>query len=293
MKKNGKYRYSYIFDLLARRSDPEGPYLGSVQHMNAAELCAYATEGRLDDVVMAIETHGVDANCVDGDGATPLVLSAHGGFISVVEYLVQTAKADVNKVDHDGVTPLLVAAGEGHVDVVSLLVVEGKADVNIADRDGVTALLAAAGKGHKAVVRCLVEDGHADVNLPTHDGLTPLFVANSYGHQEVADYLVQHGAAAVVQFNPSVRVCFLAPSAHATHHSFSPLPTPSHHARTIDRARLRMTRPPMPLRARPTPVSAFWPARCGCMCDACLVCRERMVSVDSSRADPPLLCPVG
>jgi ankyrin repeat protein len=114
--------------------------------------------------------------------------------LSLVQFLVKELGADVNKARHDGATPLCIAAHQGYLGVVRLLVAELGADVNQAVHDGTTPLHIAAQKGYLATVRCLVKELGADVNKARQDGATPLMIAANCKHEDVVTFLVKYGA---------------------------------------------------------------------------------------------------
>ncbi|EQC30456.1 hypothetical protein SDRG_11776 [Saprolegnia diclina VS20] len=98
-----------------------------------------------------------------------------GKLAQVQSYLNQGV--NVNCMDNNGYTPLHTAASSGHVDVVRLLLEKG-ANVNACGPNGYTPLHTAASSGHVNVVRLLLEKG-AKLDTENKDGQTPLEVAEA------------------------------------------------------------------------------------------------------------------
>ncbi|XP_065906448.1 uncharacterized protein [Dysidea avara] len=151
----------------------------------------YAAEKNQPIVIKLLQEYGVDINCQDEDGWTPLMCAADEGHTDVVKMLHEFG-ADINHQNKDGWTPLMCEADEGHTDVVKMLHEFG-ADINHQDKDGWTPLMCAAGEGHTDVVKILHEFG-VDINHQNKDGWTPLMCAADKGHTDVVKMLHEFGA---------------------------------------------------------------------------------------------------
>jgi len=100
----------------------------------------------------------------------------------------------------DGMTPMHYAVQNGHLMIVKILVLNG-AKINKTDLDNRTPLLLAVHFNQLNLAEYLVQAG-ADVNIPDYDSLTPLFYAAAYGDFFMTDmFLFYKGNQAVKDFN--------------------------------------------------------------------------------------------
>uniref|UniRef100_A0A665W888 Ankyrin repeat and sterile alpha motif domain containing 1B n=1 Tax=Echeneis naucrates TaxID=173247 RepID=A0A665W888_ECHNA len=99
---------------------------------------------------------------------------------------------NVNCTDSSGYTPLHHASLNGHRDVV-LKLLQFEASTNVADSKGCFPLHLAAWRGDVEIVRILVHHGpsHCRVNQQNHERETALHCAAQYGHSEVVSVLLQ------------------------------------------------------------------------------------------------------
>ncbi|RDW83590.1 uncharacterized protein DSM5745_03916 [Aspergillus mulundensis] len=132
----------------------------------------------------------LDPNTSDDHEMTPLMLSASGGHLAVVDLLLHRDKVDVEVRNEDGMGVLSVAAASGHADIVALLLGDPRIYPNSKDFRGWTATCHAAFHGHKEVLRTLVADERTDVDLPDNDGLTPLWRASIFGRTNAVRVLI-------------------------------------------------------------------------------------------------------
>lgn len=180
--------------------------------MNLARLAAILTAaawlsgfsfachaGAYDDLVAAVENgdnatvvdllrRGMEADSVDREGNSLLILAARAGQQQIVETLL-TNKANVlitNKY-HD--SALMLAALRGHLSAVETLVAAGAK----LDPGGWTPLIYAAFEGHEEIARFLLEQG-ADKDAIAPNGMTALMAAARNGHQATVELLVEKGA---------------------------------------------------------------------------------------------------
>ena len=133
-------------------------------------------------------------NSRDQIGASTIHWASAGGFNALVERLLE-AGADANAVEFDGTTPIILASKYGHAETIKLLLENG---ATLNPTASMQPLCFASEWGHLAAVEALV-DGGADVNQAESDGQTPLHWASAFGHADVVEFLVKKGAAVVVE----------------------------------------------------------------------------------------------
>ena len=146
-----------------------------------------ARQGDRDSILLILEmNNGIDINCIDWKGKTPLLLAVEGEHHSTARLLAKRgARQDI--ADQDGRLPVLVAAERGFDSVVKDLVRAGK-NVDMKNAKGETALCLAAIKGHEKVVSELLKLG-ADKDLANKYGDTPLDLAEENHHEKVIKLL--------------------------------------------------------------------------------------------------------
>ena len=160
---------------------------------------------------------GANANSVDEDGITPLMIAVVGnvervralaekglgeawqkGLKKVVKAMRGDAAtaaalldggAEPNAQARRGVSPLALAVLGGKPEVVALLLDRG-ADPNARATRGETALMVASVAGHAPVVKLLLERG-ADPLAQSTDGITPALAAILGGHPEIVELLAK------------------------------------------------------------------------------------------------------
>ncbi|XP_030843260.1 ankyrin repeat domain-containing protein 50-like [Strongylocentrotus purpuratus] len=162
------------------------------------------------------DSGGVDVNCTDIFGRTPLHIASENGHLQTVKCLTHHG-AKVNVIDANLQTSVHLCSKKGHLHVIELLVNEG-AYIEIDDKDGFTALHIAsfevveyilykgAGigigdkalhiaslEGHLDIVKYLVSKG-AELERLDNDYWTPLHLALDGGHLDIAEYLLTKGA---------------------------------------------------------------------------------------------------
>ncbi|WP_066631903.1 ankyrin repeat domain-containing protein [Labilibacter marinus] len=145
-----------------------------------------ALEGNIATIKGALD-NGYNANSIDENKRTAIMLAAYNGHTSIVDLLIEKG-ADVNLVDNINRTALMYAStGDFVPTVLSLL--EAGANPNMVDNEeSWTAVMMAAAEGQLEVVKTLVAHG-ADLSMVDVDGESSLDFANSKGHKAVAEYI--------------------------------------------------------------------------------------------------------
>ncbi|XP_058479838.1 ankyrin repeat and sterile alpha motif domain-containing protein 1B isoform X4 [Solea solea] len=120
------------------------------------------------------------------------ILGSGSGSIPLTNLLSMWKGLNVNCTDSSGYTPLHHASLNGHRDVV-LKLLQFEASTNVPDSKGCFPLHLAAWKGDVDIVRILVHHGpsHCRVNQQNHERETALHCAAQYGHSEVVSVLLQ------------------------------------------------------------------------------------------------------
>ncbi|XP_061662987.1 ankyrin repeat and sterile alpha motif domain-containing protein 1B isoform X2 [Syngnathoides biaculeatus] len=133
---------------------------------------------------------GLNVNCTDSSGYTPLHHAALNGHREVVLKLLQS-EASANAADSKGCVPLHLAAWRGDVDIVRILVRHGpsRCQVNQQNHEQETALHCAAQYGHSDVVSVLLQE-LTDPTMRNSRHETPLDLAALYGRLQVVRMLV-------------------------------------------------------------------------------------------------------
>lgn len=146
-------------------------------------------KGNLEEVE-ALLRDGVDVNCRDSDGRTPLMHAVIDGNLEIVDLLL-THNADASLQDRRGNTALHFAAQEQRVAVTERLI--QVKDVNIDPRDGFgnTPLWKAVFStrdGDGAVIRLFIDNG-ADKDLVNDHGVSPRILAETIANYDVKKFL--------------------------------------------------------------------------------------------------------
>ncbi|XP_077956492.1 ankyrin repeat and sterile alpha motif domain-containing protein 1B isoform X3 [Gasterosteus aculeatus] len=120
------------------------------------------------------------------------ILGSGSGSIPLPNLLSMWKGLNVNCTDSTGYTPLHHASLNGHRDVV-LKLLQFEASTSLADSKGCFPLHLAAWRGDVDIVRILLQHGssHCRVNQQNHERETALHCAAQYGHSEVVSVLLQ------------------------------------------------------------------------------------------------------
>ncbi|KAH3758330.1 hypothetical protein Pelo_9868 [Pelomyxa schiedti] len=146
--------------------------------------------GQLLDVVGASRNPPIDPNKTDGDGLTPLCLTACEGNEAVVRMLVARPNVDVNKAG-----PLVLACARQHLGAVVALLECPRVDANLVMQtalNGQTALHVACEYGFVEGVKVLLQVNGIDTNCRSSEGETPLDVATRRKRTDICNLLMDH-----------------------------------------------------------------------------------------------------
>ncbi|KAF0724370.1 hypothetical protein Ae201684P_010284 [Aphanomyces euteiches] len=150
-----------------------------------AQLCHAAAVGDLP-LVRRMLTVGVDADVVDDEKSTPLLLACFRRHDEIIQELLEYGP-NVNFANKFGFTPLYHAAADGNYPLASTLLALGAA-VGTADKFGWTPVMIAARNGHADVVQLLL-DSNASPSRRNQMGKTARDLAFSKGHDCVVAVL--------------------------------------------------------------------------------------------------------
>ncbi|CAN6361702.1 unnamed protein product [Urochloa humidicola] len=166
---------------LREAKDPDG---GNALHFAAAK-------GHLEVCRFLVEESGLDVNCTNAKGMTPIFRAAAEGEVSVLRYLLEHG-GDPAIPDSLGFTPLHTAAENGHHEAIRLLLSKG-VDADPLTSRLATPLHAAAMKGYDQAVKLLLEHG-ADPNRIILGVMSPLLLALEPRSLKCVQLLVEAGA---------------------------------------------------------------------------------------------------
>jgi len=147
--------------------------------------------GDIDRIKECLE-EGVEVNCRNRHGSTPLILAAIAGQDEIVKFLLES-RADVNAQDHHGWTALLFTCAYSKTSTSKILLAHPDINVTLQNVTGGTALILASHSSEYVIVKALIDRG-ADVNAKQTIGLTPLMMATDAGHRKIVQLLLDSGA---------------------------------------------------------------------------------------------------
>jgi ankyrin repeat protein len=192
-EQNGSLRVAFVATLLlfsqvttmASTTTAELPPLPSMDRL--VELMMDAARSGRKDIIPALLSAGVELECRDTKGYTPLILASYNGHECTTELLLERG-ANANNADDDrGNTALMGVAFKGYGGIARLLINAG-ADINLRNHAGQTALMTAALFGRTDMVAMLLASG-ADASLHDLVGNTASSLAAAQGNIPLADSL--------------------------------------------------------------------------------------------------------
>jgi ankyrin repeat protein len=154
------------------------------------DLQLAAAEGKLGAVEEYLQS-GVDANAIDDEGRTPMIMAAWRGHHHVLRSLLNSG-VDINAADNLGRTALSWAAINGYRDITKTLLREA-ALVNVQGEGGLTPLMRAAWNGYEEIVADLIAN-KADVHITDNNGFSALRRATAQKETHIIAMLRAAGA---------------------------------------------------------------------------------------------------
>ena len=154
-----------------------------------------AAEGDVSLCTLYLDA-GVPIDCVNANGATPLLLSC-SEHLSIATLLLDRGSAAIDKKDDDGETPLFGASRNGRLSIVKLLLDRGSTMIDEKNGHGWTPLLVACCYGHLSLATLLLDRGSNAIDEKNVRGCTPLLAACTHGHLESATLLLDRGSTAI------------------------------------------------------------------------------------------------
>lgn len=128
---------------------------------------------------------------VDYDERTPLLMACEGNHLESVKFLLKEDGVEVNCQDKFGNTPLNVAIKSGYDDIANYLRDNGALDSD--DHMVGEELCRFSSNGE---LDSIIKYHRTGVNLNTsdYDQRSPLHIAAAFGHKEIVEYLINNGA---------------------------------------------------------------------------------------------------
>lgn len=127
----------------------------------------YAVFNQDTSVIKSLLSAGWSVDAVDGDGNTPLLLSAKEGSYEHMSILIES-QADVNVQNNDEMSPIHYAISHQEPDLLELLIAN-EADLDVQDKVGRSPLIHALDNGDLESAQVLF-DQHVDLSLVDNQG---------------------------------------------------------------------------------------------------------------------------
>ena len=169
-------------------------HIGAIDHTEELFFAKIKINDHM--TVESLLQEGINPNCVDQTGNTPLHIAASGGHINVVSVLLKH-KADVHIANNAGMTTVMSAAANGYATALRLLLESVDYDVgllNTKDGHGSTPLMCAATDGHIAVLEILLKCEGLLLDECDSSGRTALHSAVLFGQPDAFEMLLHAGA---------------------------------------------------------------------------------------------------
>lgn len=190
----------------------------SVLHLSCKEYpLGYGRTGSEEQIITLckkLHQHGIDVNCRNRSGQTPLHCALQASVMALSKLLLELG-ADINATDNEERTPLFLSLQEGSLEISKMLMAEHAqiqlydkemksplsyikkmrdrdhmdlilqlgVDIDAKDQNGETALFHACANSRGKVAECLIESG-ADVNIVNKENANALFKVRSFSYGE-------------------------------------------------------------------------------------------------------------
>jgi ankyrin repeat protein len=151
------------------------------------QLFKAVSEGNKESVTKLLDK-GIDVNCRDIEGNTPLIIATRVKNIDLVEILLEKG-ANFNLANNDKLSAMWYAIGQGSLDIVKIFHSYGEAlNQNI---NGLSYFYLALHRGHFDIADYLIENG-ANINKQEETGLSPLMIACEERRIDIVKYLISN-----------------------------------------------------------------------------------------------------
>jgi ankyrin repeat protein len=157
-----------------------------MENIDYNEVLIHAARKGDVPVMEELLQRGVDLNCKDAKGYTPLIIACYNNQPEAVSFLLDKG-ADINGADFGGNTALMGVCFKGYPDIAQILIDRG-VNIDQMHGNGGTALMFAAMFGRNGMVRQLLDAG-ADKALTDVRGLTVYDIALQQGNEEAIEIL--------------------------------------------------------------------------------------------------------
>lgn len=136
---------------------------------------------------------GIDINCQDNEGNTPLMLAVIYCSLEFIKIIINDIKLDINKQNNTKTSALMLAAkGFDREDVITLLLQNPNIDTELKNAQHKTALHLAVSNENIAVTTALVFDKRVNINAIDSSGRNCLHIAALYNRLGIANILLRH-----------------------------------------------------------------------------------------------------
>lgn len=139
------------------------------------------------EIVDALIQANADLDIKNNSGSTALSYAISNEKTEIVDRLIQ-ANVNVDLPDNSGNTPLYYACLY-QLEEIIILLIQANVNMNVQNNAGLTALHIAVLSNNKIIVDHLVKAG-ADLDMQNDNGSTALLFAQSQGNEEILRYLI-------------------------------------------------------------------------------------------------------
>ena len=200
-------------DLSSSRATPRSVLAETRDANDRGALHFAAKSGHVAACVYIASTDPTSIGAADGNGRTPAMLAAGGGYVDALKLFFAaegcdpcpeelslvaspSLRADANAAAPDGTCALTSAALGGHAAAIVYLLARGARLDVVAN--GVSPVLGACFSGSPDAVQALLDAG-AEIASANDEGITPLHAASVRGEASIVALLLAHGADALAE----------------------------------------------------------------------------------------------